>query len=241
MTVELGVAIEARLGDHRSRRISLDQANEQQTIRIDPELVGDGVARCCTDDDRPAPLPRRGVHHIEVEPEGVECLRRGFDGLRVHVEAEQEQWNDLVVMRFPFGCLAIWTSPYSPYFGTEEFNLLRSIGNLAYLALEQTRAAELKLQIAAANLRRKQALEINDNIVQGLAVAKYSFDLGQESKAREAIEGTLVAARSIISDLLDDLGGEMDLGPGALTRGHAATGFMESSITKDRKKDEEAP
>lgn len=146
----------------------------------------------------------------------------------------------LVHLEFPFGALVVQTGPYTPFFGQDEIDLLGSLGALANLAMSRVAAGDLRIQLEKASLRRQQALEINDNIVQGLAVAKYSFDLGQEDKAREAIEGTLVAARSIISELLEDLGGEMDLGPGALTRGHAATGFMESSITQDRRKDEEA-
>ena len=142
---------------------------------------------------------------------GVTASMLGATEGKLDGEREQEQWDDMVVMRFPFGCLAIWTSPYSPFFGTEEFNLLRSIGNLAHLALEQTRASELKVQVAKANMRRKQALEINDNIVQGLAVAKYAFELGDDKKGKTSLDASLSAAKKIISDLLDDLGSDEDM------------------------------
>ncbi len=52
-------------------------------------------------------------------------------------------------------------------------------------------------------LRRRQALEINDNVVQGLTVAKYALDAGNHEEARRAIEQTLVSARQIITELLD--------------------------------------
>lgn len=145
----------------------------------------------------------------------------------------------LVHLEFEFGALVVQTGPYTPFFGQDEIDLLGALGALANLAMERVNAGDLRVQLDRANIRRQQALEINDNIVQGLAVAKYSFDLGQEAKAREAIEGTLVAARSIITELLEDVGGEVDLGPGALTRGHAATGFMDSAITKERAEDEQ--
>jgi hypothetical protein len=145
----------------------------------------------------------------------------------------------LVHLEFEFGALVVQTGPYTPFFGQDEIDLLGALGALANLAMERVEAGDLRVQLDRANIRRQQALEINDNIVQGLAVAKYSFDLGQEAKAREAIEGTLVAARSIISELLEDIGGQVDLGPGALTRGHAATGFMDSKITKDRTEGEQ--
>lgn len=145
----------------------------------------------------------------------------------------------LVHLEFPFGALVVQTGPYTPFFGQDEIDLLGSLGALANLALSRVAAGDLRLQLEKADLRRQQALEINDNIVQGLAVAKYSFDLGQQEKAREAVEGTLVAARSIISELLDEVGGDVDFGPGALTRGHAATGFMTSELTREREEDEQ--
>ena len=158
-----------------------------------------------------------------LDQHGVTPTMLGATHGKLDGEGEQEQWDDLVVMRFPFGCLAIWTSPYSPFFGTEEFNLLRSIGNLAHLALEQTRAAELKLQVAKANMRRKQALEINDNIVQGLAVAKYAFELGDEKKGKASLDASLSAAKKIISELLDDLGPDEEMLSGLLVRDRAAS------------------
>jgi hypothetical protein len=151
---------------------------------------------------------------------------------------EADAATGLVHLEFEFGALVVQTGPYTPFFGQDEIDLLGALGALANLAMERVEAGDLRVQLERANIRRSQALEINDNIVQGLAVAKYSFDLGQEDKAREAIEGTLVAARAIISELLDDIGGEVDFGPGALTRGHAATGFMDPEITKERTEDE---
>lgn len=155
-------------------------------------------------------------------------------------EEERNSAPGLVHLEFPFGAVVVQTGPYTPFFGQDEVEMLGALGALANLAMSRVAAGDMRVLLEKADLRRQQALEINDNIVQGLAVAKYSFDLGQHAKAREAVEGTLVAARSIISELLDDLGGEMDFGPGALTRGHAATGFMESSITQDRHRDEDS-
>ena len=149
--------------------------------------------------------------------------------------------SELVHLEFPFGALVVQTGPYTPFFGQDEIDLLGSLGALANLALARVAAADLRVQLEKAELRRQQALEINDNIVQGLAVAKYASDLGQHEKARDAVEGTLVAARSIISGLLDEVGGDAAFGPGSLTRDHAATGFMGSDLTRDRKRDEEDP
>jgi signal transduction histidine kinase len=66
--------------------------------------------------------------------------------------------------------------------------------------------------------RERQALEIHDNVVQGLAEAQLAFDVGREQQAREAVDRTLAAARQIITDLLGEPGSGIELGPGDLRR-----------------------
>lgn len=75
----------------------------------------------------------------------------------------------------------------------------------------------------AQQLRRRQILEINDNIVQGLVVAKYALDADDSEHAREAVEQTLIAARRMITDLLDGSIGEPKMRPGDLIRLRPAT------------------
>ncbi len=72
-------------------------------------------------------------------------------------------------------------------------------------------------------LRRRKALEINDNVVQGLTVAKYALDAGDYEEARQAIEQTLEAARHIITDLLDEGPEDLRLLAGDLVRLEPAT------------------
>lgn len=67
-------------------------------------------------------------------------------------------------------------------------------------------------------VRQREALEIHDNVVQGLAVAKMSLDLGRAAEATAAVEKTLAASRKIITDLLGEPGSEVSLGPGDLRR-----------------------
>jgi hypothetical protein len=70
---------------------------------------------------------------------------------------------------------------------------------------------------------QRRALEINDNIVQGLVVAETALALNQQDQSREALEATLAAARQIISELLGEAESESRLGPGDLRRSGAAT------------------
>lgn len=133
-------------------------------------------------------------------------------------------------LEFPFGCLLVKSSPYTIFFGRDEVELLGALGVMTNLALERVRASEMRLELAEAQIRRQQALQINDNVVQGLAVAKYAFDLGDNDKAKEAIEGTLAAARKIISDLLEEVSTDEVFDPAALTRDAAATGFVKKDL-----------
>jgi hypothetical protein len=50
--------------------------------------------------------------------------------------------------------------------------------------------------------REQQALELNDNVLQGLVVAKMSLDLDDTTKAREAITTSITSASRMITDLL---------------------------------------
>jgi hypothetical protein len=71
--------------------------------------------------------------------------------------------------------------------------------------------------------RQHQALEINDEIVQGLAVVKCALDAGDTNRVRHTAELTLASSRRIISDLLGERGGANRFGPGDLVRARAAT------------------
>lgn len=73
-------------------------------------------------------------------------------------------------------------------------------------------------QLEVLRERERQALEIHDNVVQGLAEAQLAFDVGREQQARDAVDRTLAAARQIITDLLGEPGSGIELGAGDLRR-----------------------
>ena len=93
------------------------------------------------------------------------------------------------------------------------------------LHIERKRAERLAAQLSKLDARRRHALELNDTIVQGLAVAKYAFELGEHEQARAAIADTLEAAKRVLGDLLgDDRVDPGDLvreGPARVPTGHA--------------------
>ena len=88
--------------------------------------------------------------------------------------------------------------------------------------IERERAERFLIELHEGQLRQRQALEINDNVVQGLAVAKYALDTGDDARAYEAVSRTLTSARGIITDLLNGAGGRTQLGPGDLVRDEPA-------------------
>jgi signal transduction histidine kinase len=70
--------------------------------------------------------------------------------------------------------------------------------------------------------RQRQALEINDGIVQGLATAKLALELDQATVTRDALESTLASARRLITDLLGEVSDQPTFAPGDLRRSRAA-------------------
>jgi integral membrane sensor domain MASE1 len=84
---------------------------------------------------------------------------------------------------------------------------------LAAIAAERQRAVAEGIA-----MRRREALEINDNIVQGLTVAHYASQSGQHDLAGDALETTLADARKMIGELVADLPPDTLARPGALRR-----------------------
>src|SRR3954447_1787387 len=90
-----------------------------------------------------------------------------------------------------------------------------------YLSLRGSYASVLRgaQMFEDFKVRERQALEINDNIVQGLAVAKMALESNDTRESRAAIEDTLRRSQTLISQLLE---GRDDLHPGDLRRAEPA-------------------
>ena len=70
--------------------------------------------------------------------------------------------------------------------------------------------------------RERQALQLHDEVVQGLVVAKMALDLDQKDQSREALTATLASASQIINDLIGRTREDVRMGPGDLVRERAA-------------------
>ena len=69
----------------------------------------------------------------------------------------------------------------------------------------EKRKEDAKRAQESAHAKRRQALELHDEVVQGLAVAQLALQLGRENESREAIADTLNRARSIVTRDLAEL------------------------------------
>ncbi|MDQ4095777.1 MAG: PAS domain-containing protein [Actinomycetota bacterium] len=94
---------------------------------------------------------------------------------------------------------------------------LRMVGT-ALDVTERKRNEANERRMHELQVKQQQAIEINDNVVQGLVVATYALDAQDHARAKSAVKKTLAAARSIVSKLLD-----VDaLQPGDLVRSESA-------------------
>lgn len=84
-------------------------------------------------------------------------------------------------------------------------------------ATDRKVAEDARVALREAELRRRQALELNDTIVQGLAAASMAIDLGEQERAINSIRSTLEKAQGLVTDLLADLYPE-GVTPGDLVR-----------------------
>lgn len=72
------------------------------------------------------------------------------------------------------------------------------------------RSERLRQAHEIAELRHRQAVEINDTLVQGMAAAKWAMEAGRHDRALEALDETLETGQRLVSDLMRDADMGMD-------------------------------
>lgn len=87
----------------------------------------------------------------------------------------------------------------------------------------ERKTAELeRLKLERMQLSKRQALELNDTIVQGLAVAKMFLEEGESDRGLAAVSNTLERAKQIVRELLRDINQAEGITDGGLVRGTPA-------------------
>lgn len=88
---------------------------------------------------------------------------------------------------------------------------------------ERILAEEEAVRLREAHARHEQGLELNDNVVQGLAVTRLALMEGDRDHAIASLDRTIEAAREIIRSLLEArVDGDEGLRPGDLVRSRGA-------------------
>lgn len=92
------------------------------------------------------------------------------------------------------------------------------LGGTAQDITERRAAEDVARRVEAAEAKGAQALELNDNVIQGLSVARLALMQEQYESALSAVDRTLEAARALVSELLEDRTRDYPLAPGDLVR-----------------------
>jgi hypothetical protein len=143
----------------------------------------------------------------------------------VFFAASYPPMGQLVLLVFTWACylgaIAVSDDPANAATVATRLGLLLTIAFIAhFLSRELARSEDLIHRYQQNELRHRQALEINDSIVQGLVVAKFALEKGEHSQGKQAVERTLTAAGKLVSDLIGDSAEGVE--PGDLVRTEAA-------------------
>lgn len=92
---------------------------------------------------------------------------------------------------------------------------------------KQNESLRNSYQQAAANLaeaetRQRDALDLNDNVLQNLAIADYAFEMGIPDRGRAALKRSLAETHKIVTELLTSSMAEIE--PGDLIRSESSVG-----------------
>jgi signal transduction histidine kinase len=102
----------------------------------------------------------------------------------------------------------------------------------------------LSTALADAALRQRQATELHDTVIQGLALATYALDAGDTELARDGVNTALGNAKNLVGSLLTIEGADLSAlvtrtEPAALTTGEPDSG-QHAENTADRRLDTDA-
>jgi signal transduction histidine kinase len=122
-----------------------------------------------------------------------------------HLEPEPE------IVRLPFtsGSLVIWTNPYAPFFGEEEFALLRSLGSMTMLALERSRLFaqehEARVALEEADELKSQFVALTSHELRAPAAVIHGIASTLQMRGEELERPQLLQLRRTLYEQTDRL------------------------------------
>jgi hypothetical protein len=96
-----------------------------------------------------------------------------------------------------------------------------ALASWKHAEMERERAEAAAVQLHDRALRQREAIQLNDTVVQGLAAAKYAAELGDANQAAATVERTLEVAKQLVAELME--GDAKLFEPGGLRRESAAS------------------
>jgi hypothetical protein len=69
---------------------------------------------------------------------------------------------------------------------------------------ERREAGEVRRELAVAVARHRDAIEINDSVVQALTAAKWALEVGNVERGLDAVSDAIGTAQQLVADLLGD-------------------------------------
>jgi signal transduction histidine kinase len=142
----------------------------------------------------------------------------GTHGIEPAAMEQHEREPEVVRLPLTSGSLVIWTNPYAPFFGEEEFALLRALGSMTMLALESSRlfaqerearvaleeADEMKSQfIALASHELRTPAAVIHGIASTLQMRGEELERTQLLQLRRTLYEQTDRLRRLVDQLLD--------------------------------------
>jgi signal transduction histidine kinase len=134
-----------------------------------------------------------------------------LDTYGVEPAAVEQVEKEAEVFRLPFtsGSLDIWTNPYAPFFGEEEFALLRSLGSMTMLALERSRLfaqeREARVALEEADEMKSQFVALASHELRTPAAVIHGIASTLELRGEELEREQLLQLRRTLYEQTDRL------------------------------------
>jgi signal transduction histidine kinase len=156
-------------------------------------------------------LPRMvrvvGARGIELLDEKGAVL--GKHGVEPDAVEHVQEKPDVVRLPFTSGSLVIWTNPYAPFFGDEEFALLRSLGSMTMLALERSRLYaheyEARVALEEADEMKSQFVALASHELRTPAAVIHGIASTLQMRGEELERETLLQLRRTLYEQTDRL------------------------------------
>lgn len=192
--------------DNEGRTSLVNPAAQRMTGYTSAEAVGriaHELIHHSRPDGTPYPLEQCPIHG---------SVRRG----------EQSQADDEMFWRKDGTSFPVSYRATPIYSGGEHVGTVQVFRDLT----EERRMEAVRQRAREAEASQQQALQLNDDILQGLVVAQLSLEFGQADTATETLRGTIAAMKGIINNLLS-VGQDGDVATAMSLVRDAASGEIE--------------